>query len=95
METTTSRSRNVAYQLHPFTNLSRHKALTSGYLPLSATLISDEIYQACVRQSDKIGLFAHGYPYTGHPASCAVALESLDIFEERALDETAAAFGRR
>ena len=61
------------------------KALTSGYLPLSATLISDEIYRACVRQSDKIGLFAHGYTYTGHPASCAVALESLDIFEERDL----------
>jgi 4-aminobutyrate---pyruvate transaminase len=61
------------------------KALTSGYLPLSATLISEDIYCACVRQSDKIGLFAHGYTYTGHPASCAVALESLDLFEERDL----------
>jgi 4-aminobutyrate--pyruvate transaminase len=61
------------------------KALTSGYLPLSATVVSEEIYRACVRQSEKIGIFAHGYTYTGHPAACAVALESLDIFAERDL----------
>jgi 4-aminobutyrate---pyruvate transaminase len=61
------------------------KAITSGYLPLSATLISEEIYRACVGQSEKLGVFAHGYTYTGHPAACAVALEVLDIFEERDL----------
>jgi len=61
------------------------KALTSGYLPLSATLVSDEIYRACVRQSEKLGVFAHGYTYTGHPAACAVALEVLDVFAERDL----------
>jgi 4-aminobutyrate---pyruvate transaminase len=61
------------------------KAITSGYLPLSATVISEEIYRACVSQSDKHGVFAHGYTYTGHPAACAVALESLAIYEERDL----------
>jgi 4-aminobutyrate--pyruvate transaminase len=61
------------------------KGLTSGYLPLSATVVSEEIYRACVRQSEKIGVFAHGYTYTGHPAACAVALEVLDIFQERDL----------
>jgi 4-aminobutyrate--pyruvate transaminase len=61
------------------------KALTSGYLPLSATLVSEEIYRACVRQSEKLGMFAHGYTYTGHPAACAVALEVLDIFAQRDL----------
>jgi 4-aminobutyrate--pyruvate transaminase len=61
------------------------KAITSGYLPLSATVISEPIYQALVRQSGKHGVFAHGYTYTGHPASCAVALEVLDIYEERDL----------
>ena len=61
------------------------KAITSGYLPLSATVISEEIYRACVGQSDKHGVFAHGYTYTGHPAACAVALEVLDIYEERDL----------
>jgi 4-aminobutyrate--pyruvate transaminase len=50
------------------------KAITSGYLPLSATVISEEIYQACVGQSEKLGVFAHGYTYTGHPTACAVAL---------------------
>jgi 4-aminobutyrate---pyruvate transaminase len=48
-------------------------------------VISEDIYRACVRQSEKIGLFAHGYTYTGHPAACAVALEVLDIFQERDL----------
>jgi 4-aminobutyrate---pyruvate transaminase len=61
------------------------KALTSGYLPLSATLVSEAIYRACVRQSEKIGVFAHGYTYTGHPAACAIALEVLDIVKERDL----------
>jgi 4-aminobutyrate--pyruvate transaminase len=61
------------------------KAITSGYLPLSATAISEDIYRALVRQSGKHGVFAHGYTYTGHPAACAVALEVLDIYEERQL----------
>ena len=61
------------------------KAITSGYLPLSATVISEDIYRACVGQSEKLGVFAHGYTYTGHPVACAVALEVLDIFEERDL----------
>ena len=61
------------------------KSITSGYLPLSATVISEELYRACVGQSERHGVFAHGYTYTGHPASCAVALEVLDVFEERDL----------
>jgi 4-aminobutyrate--pyruvate transaminase len=61
------------------------KQLSSGYLPISATAISEGIYTVLVSQSEKIGTFAHGYTYTGHPASCAVALEVLDIYEERDL----------
>jgi 4-aminobutyrate--pyruvate transaminase len=72
------------YGLHPDI-MTMAKALTSGYLPLSATVVSEAIYRACVRQSEKHGLFAHGYTYTGHPAACAVALEVLDIFAERDL----------
>jgi len=59
------------------------KALSSAYLPISATAISEPIYQALVHQSDKVGFFAHGYTYSGHPAACAVALEALRIYEER------------
>jgi 4-aminobutyrate---pyruvate transaminase len=59
------------------------KALSSGYLPISATIISEELYRALVRQSEKIGIFAHGFTYSGHPVCCAVALETLRIYEER------------
>jgi 4-aminobutyrate--pyruvate transaminase len=59
------------------------KALSSAYLPISAMAISEEIYQALLRQSDKLGQFSHGYTYSGHPAACAVALEALRIYEER------------
>ncbi|HWI25654.1 MAG TPA: aspartate aminotransferase family protein [Stellaceae bacterium] len=59
------------------------KALSSAYLPISATIINDEIYQAFVAQSEKIGVFAHGFTYSAHPVCCAVALETLKIYEER------------
>jgi 4-aminobutyrate--pyruvate transaminase len=59
------------------------KALSSAYLPISATIISEELYRAFVEQSEKIGTFAHGYTYSGHPVACAVALETLKIYEER------------
>jgi 4-aminobutyrate---pyruvate transaminase len=59
------------------------KALSSAYLPISATVISEEIYQAFVAQSEKLGQFAHGFTYSAHPVCCAVALEALKIYEER------------
>src|SRR5215472_97330 len=59
------------------------KAMSSGYQPISATLINEEIYQAFVKQSEKIGIFAHGFTYSAHPVACAVALETLKIYEER------------
>jgi 4-aminobutyrate--pyruvate transaminase len=59
------------------------KALSSAYLPISATIVSEELYQAFVAQSEKIGVFAHGYTYSAHPVCCAVAVETLKIYEER------------
>lgn len=59
------------------------KALSSAYLPISATVVSELIYQALADESDKIGIFAHGYTYSGHPVCCAVAIETLKIYEER------------
>jgi 4-aminobutyrate--pyruvate transaminase len=61
------------------------KQLSSGYQPISATVISAPIYEALVRQSDKIGIFAHGFTYSGHPVAAAVAVETLKIYEERAI----------
>ena len=59
------------------------KALSSSYLPISAVLISDPIYQTIADNSAKIGTFGHGYTYSGHPVPAAVALETLKIYEER------------
>ena len=59
------------------------KALSSGYLPISATVVSEPIYQACVLESEKIGTFAHGFTYSGHPVPSAVAIETLKIYAER------------
>jgi len=59
------------------------KALSAAYLPISAVLINEKVYQALVSQSEKLGLFGHGGTYAGHPVSAAVALETLTIYEER------------
>ena len=67
------------------------KALTSSYIPLSALVFSDAIYQVLADNSAKIGVFAHGFTASGHPVATAVALENLDIIEERGLVAKAAA----
>jgi putrescine aminotransferase len=61
--------------------LTMAKGITSGYLPLSATMVSDEIASA-LRQG---GTFSHGYTYSGHPVAAAAALANLDEIEERGL----------
>lgn len=58
------------------------KQLSSGYLPISAVMVNEDIYGALVEQSRKIGTFGHGYTYSGHPVCSAVALETLKIYEE-------------
>jgi 4-aminobutyrate--pyruvate transaminase len=63
------------------------KQLSSGYLPISAVMVNEQIYAALVEQSRKIGTFGHGFTYSGHPVCAAVALETLQIYEdERILD---------
>lgn len=59
------------------------KQLSSGYLPISALMISDKVYEVLKAQSRKHGALGMGYTYGGHPVSCAVALETLKIYEER------------
>ena len=58
------------------------KALSAAYQPISAVLINEKMHQAMLAQSDKLGAFAHGYTYSGHPVATAVALEVLKIYEE-------------
>ncbi len=59
------------------------KALSSSYLPISATLVSRPIFEGMVEQSRRLGNFAHGFTYAGHPVAAAVALETLRIYQER------------
>ena len=59
------------------------KALSSSYLPISATVINEKLYQGIATQSDANGSFIHGFTYSGHPVCAAVALETLNIYEER------------
>src|SRR5690349_5569515 len=59
------------------------KALSSAYLPISATIVSEKIAEAITKHSGKLGKFAHGFTYAGHPVSAAVGLETLKIYAER------------
>ena len=59
------------------------KALSASYMPISALMISEAVFDAMVAESEKIGIFGHGYTYSGHPVTAAVALETLRIYEER------------
>jgi 4-aminobutyrate---pyruvate transaminase len=74
----------ITYGLKP-DMISCAKAMSSGYLPIGAVMVSEEIYRALSRQSEKIGVFSHGFTYSGHPVTSAVALETLKIYEERDL----------
>jgi 4-aminobutyrate--pyruvate transaminase len=59
------------------------KALSAGYMPISANLVSNAVYDILLAQSDKLGIFGHGYTYSSHPVPAAVALETLKIYAER------------
>ncbi|MBN2466789.1 MAG: adenosylmethionine--8-amino-7-oxononanoate transaminase [Deltaproteobacteria bacterium] len=58
------------------------KGITGGYLPLAATLATDEIYEAFLGKQEEFKTFFHGHTYTGNPVTCAAALANLDIFEK-------------
>jgi len=58
------------------------KGITGGYLPLAATLATDEIYDAFLGEFHEFKTFFHGHTYTGNPLAAAVALASLEVFEK-------------
>ena len=72
------------------------KGITSGYVPLSAVMIGDRVAELLIDSGD----FSHGYTYSGHPVSCAVALENIRILREekivqRVHDETGPYLAKR
>ncbi len=58
------------------------KALTGGYVPLAATLITEQVSELFLRDSDPRRTLFYGHSYAGNPIGCAVALASLDLFGE-------------
>lgn len=67
--------------------ISCAKGLSAGLAPISALLVNERIFQSMLTESDKLGSFAHGYTYAGHPVMAAVALETLKIYDELAIVE--------
>ncbi|OPY83052.1 MAG: L-Lysine-8-amino-7-oxononanoate aminotransferase [Syntrophorhabdus sp. PtaU1.Bin153] len=58
------------------------KGITGGYLPLAATLTTEEVFGGFLGEFDEFKTFFHGHTYTGNPLACAVAVESLELFEK-------------
>ncbi|WP_299852273.1 aminotransferase class III-fold pyridoxal phosphate-dependent enzyme [uncultured Roseovarius sp.] len=67
------------------------KGMTSGYQPLSATIISDEIFDVISEPGEK---FLHGFTYSGHPAAAAVGLANIDLMQRERLPEKVRTTGK-
>lgn len=71
------------------------KGITGGYLPLAATLATEEIYDGFRGHYEANRTFFHGHSYTGNPLACAAALASLDVFaKDRVLEHLPATVER-
>jgi adenosylmethionine-8-amino-7-oxononanoate aminotransferase len=60
------------------------KGLTGGYLPLAATLATEEVYEGFLGEHEDYRTFFHGHTFTGNPLGCAAAIASLEAFEREA-----------
>ncbi|HEX9667526.1 MAG TPA: adenosylmethionine--8-amino-7-oxononanoate transaminase [Thermodesulfobacteriota bacterium] len=59
------------------------KGLTGGYLPLSATITNQKVYDAFLGDYEEFKTFFHGHSYAGNPISCAASLGNLEVFKKR------------
>ncbi len=73
--------------------MSLAKQLSSAYLPISAAVVKGDIYQAMIEPSNQLGVFGHGYTYSGHPVACAVSLKTLEIYQRDEIFARAASVG--
>lgn len=69
------------------------KQLSSAYFPISASVIRGDMYEAMIEPSAQVGVFGHGYTYTGHPTGAAVALKVLEIYQRDKVFEHGATVG--
>jgi adenosylmethionine---8-amino-7-oxononanoate aminotransferase len=64
------------------------KGITGGYLPLAATVTTEEIFAAFLGEYREFKTFFHGHTYTGNPLGCAAALASLELFQREKIIES-------
>jgi adenosylmethionine-8-amino-7-oxononanoate aminotransferase len=69
------------------------KGMTGGYLPLAATLTTEEVFNAFLGEYSEFKTFFHGHSYTGNQLGCAAALANLQVFEEERTLEKLSALG--
>ena len=72
---------SITYDLKP-DMISCAKALSAAMQPISALMVNDRVFAAMLDESRKVGNFAHGFTYAGHPVATAVAMEVLRIYDE-------------
>jgi len=70
------------------------KGLSSAYFPISASVISGEMFDSIKDYSERAGVFGHGYTYSGHPVGCAAAAKASEIYERDGLYSIAAKAGK-
>ena len=75
--------------------MSIAKGLSSGYAPIGGVVVSAAVFDALAAESARNGLFSHGFTYSGHPVSAAIAIEALRIYQEMDLPQVASGLGRR
>jgi adenosylmethionine-8-amino-7-oxononanoate transaminase len=63
------------------------KGITAGYLPLAATVTTEELFSAFLGEYKEFKTFFHGHTYTGNPLGCAVALANLELFKQQHIIE--------
>ncbi len=64
-------------------SLTLAKQLSSAYLPIGAVVVGEDLEAAAIEGSDRHGVLGHGFTYGGHPVCAAVALRTLELFDER------------
>ena len=72
------------------TTITLAKALSSAYLPISAVVVPEWMYEPIREATKKSRMFGHGFTYSGHPVCAAVALRNLELMEEQGVYEHAA-----
>jgi len=81
-------SQALGYAPH---GISIAKALSSAYVPIAGVMVPESMYQALLTESRKIGVFGHGFTYSGHPVAAAVAVKTLEIYQRDRIVEGVAA----